>query len=112
MLGGGRRICDNVPSGLSCPICQCAPAVEPAIAPCGHSACTECWKRWLGRKGYQGACFKCRKATKVSDLSRMVYDDGGARNRQQRQQGKNDLKVENIPTLSQFVENDDQSEVI
>ena len=42
-----------------CPVCQ-EDYTEPKILPCAHLVCRNCVISWLGTKGGQGGCPKCR----------------------------------------------------
>jgi hypothetical protein len=41
------------------------------MADCGHSACLQCWLKWLGKAG---TCPVCRASTSKGKLSRMVFE--------------------------------------
>lgn len=68
-----RGIKSNVPSHVCCVICS-NKSHKPMIGDnCGHMACQSCWLQWLKRSE---TCPVCRKNTKPSDLSLVVFQDG------------------------------------
>eukprot|EP00978_Attheya_sp_CCMP212_P014617 scaffold37345_cov53-Attheya_sp.AAC.1 len=64
------NINSNVPLGFVCTVCE-APPEKPYMADCGHSACLQCWLKWLGKAG---TCPVCRASTSKGKLSRMVFE--------------------------------------
>lgn len=90
-----RRIKANVPENFICSLCNTRPEevnvvcvylnnygailklfrlslLQPLVALCGHSACTKCWKVWLGR---QNTCPHCRKHVEIKTLAKMIFKD-------------------------------------
>lgn len=57
---------------LPCLICK-DPMVDPLISSCGHSACHQCWSRWLRRDPQRSTmpCPSCRRDVSQKDLKRL-----------------------------------------